>query len=165
MLKKTVKIIIYLSVVILVGIQNKSAGNIAPILNESWTDFKLRINNYKQDGLITTSQLEYILNGYRSQFKIRDFRIEKQETSMEINFNKYSSKSLGYIKNNLYDMGIEPEKLDSVIGGLLRLFHFSKLEGSNFKINHRMNSYFTDRLQLSQKQIEYLIYVAHQYKI
>ena len=60
--------------------------------------------------------------------------------------------------------GVEVEKLDAVLGGLLRLIHFSRKEGSDFKINQKMNYYFRKRLKLNKKQVSYLIYMAKEYR-
>ncbi|MDC0881277.1 hypothetical protein OAP57_00800, partial [bacterium] len=64
------------------------------------------------------------------------------------------------LKNKLFDAGIKTEKLDSVLGGLLKMTNSVKKEGRKFKINDRMKSYFIDRLNLNKKQVNYLIYIA-----
>lgn len=162
---KIVKISICLWIATIVGGNDKIIERIVPFPEESWNEFKVRVNNNLQNGSITIPQLEHLLNGYRPRFNVRDFRHEEHDSIMEVNFSKYSNKSLGYIKNNLFDAGIEVEKLNAVLGGLLRLIHFSKIEGSNFKINQKMNSYFRKRLKLNKKQVNYLVYMAQEYKI
>ena len=159
-----IKISFYFSTISIIYGQDKIIERIVPFSDESWNEFKIRVNNSVDNGSITKSQMELLLNGYRSKYGIRDFRHEKHERVMKVDFRNHSNKSLGFIKNNLFDSGIETKKLDAVLGGLLRLIHYSKIEGSNFKISQKMNSYFRKRLKLNRKQVDYLIYMAKQYK-
>lgn len=159
-----VKVSIFFSTNSIIYSQDVLNIKIVPFSDESWDRFKIRVNNNVDNGSITISQMEYILNGYRSIYKVRDFRHEKHDNIMKVNFDKHTNKSLGYIKNNLIDSGIEVEKLDAVLSGLLRLFHYSNKEGSNFRINRKMNSYFRKRLKLNREQVNYLIYMTQKYK-
>lgn len=160
-----VKIAIIISPKLIILGQDTFNESVVPFSDETWNQYKRRIHDNLGNGSITITQLEYLFNGNRSLYNIRDFRREDHDHVMEVNFSKYSKKSIGYIKNNLFDAGVEVEKLDAVLGGLLRLIHFSRKEGSDFKINRKMDTYFRKRLKLNKKQVNYLIYMAKEYKI
>lgn len=160
-----VKIAIIISPKLIILGQDTFNENLGPFSDETWNQYKRRMYDNFDNGAITISQLESLFNGNRSLYNVRDFRHEDHDNVMKVNFNKCSRKSIGYIKNNLFDAGVEVEKLDAVLGGLLRLIHFSRKEGSDFKINRKMNSYFRKRLKLNKKHVNYLIYMAKEYKI
>ena len=53
------------------------------------------------------------------------------------------------LKNHLLDKHIPIDKLDAVLGGMLRLVHYFKSEGNNQKMNPRLEAYFKGRLGLA----------------
>ena len=60
----------------------------------------------------------------------------------------------------MLDQGIPGDRLDAVLGGMLRLVHAARTDGDKFEMNPRIETYFKDRLELTNFQIDYLIDVA-----
>ena len=60
----------------------------------------------------------------------------------------------------MLDKGIPVDKLDAVLGGMLRLVHAARTDGDSFEMNPRIEAYFKDRLELTHFQIDYLMDVA-----
>ena len=53
--------------------------------------------------------------------------------------------------------GIGEDKLDAVLGGILRLTNMFKSDNEVFEMYPRMESYFKTRLSLSNAQVQYII--------
>ena len=157
---KTIKIVFLVFVSILMSQQALNIEQISPFKDEAWADFKKRVNEYVLNRSIDRSEAEYLFSGFRVNYGISDFRQQKHDKVMQEHFFKYGVNNIGSLKNKLFDAGIKTKELDSVLGGLLRITHSVKVEGKNFKMNDRMKSYFRDHLNLDQKQVNYLIYIA-----
>ncbi len=56
---------------------------------------------------------------------------------------------INQLKNHLLDKHIPIDKLDAVLGGMLRLIHYFKSDENNQKINPRLEAYFKGRLGLT----------------
>ena len=157
---KIIKIVFLVFVSILMSQRSLDIEQISPFKDESWADFKKRVNEYVFNGSIDRSKAEYLFSGFIVNFKVNDYRQEKHDKTMQKHFLRYGVENIGTLKNKLFDAGIKTKELDSVLGGLLRITHSVKVEGKNFKMNDRMKSYFRDRLNLDKKQVNYLIYIA-----
>lgn len=125
-------------------------------IQDDWDEFMIRTEEEVSKGSISRSDANNLYSGYRNKYGRRDYRQESHDEVLQIHFEKLGVKNLGYIKNNLFDIGISPNKMDAVLGGLLRIAHSAKKEGINFNINPKMKSYFQDRLALNKVQINYL---------
>ena len=84
----------------------------------------------------------------------------RQDPVIVENFKKLGVDDLNELKNNMLDKGIPAGQLDAVLGGMLRLVHAARIDGDKFEMNPRIETYFKDRLELTNFQIEYLIDVA-----
>ena len=58
------------------------------------------------------------------------------------------------------DYNIPADQLDAVLGGMLRLVHAVKLDRENFRINPRLETYFKDRLGLTDRQTDLIARIA-----
>ena len=125
-------------------------------IQDDWDEFMIRTEAEVSKGSISRSDANNLYSGYRNKYGRRDYRQEIHDEVLQSHFKKLGVKNLGYIKNNLFDIGISPNKMDAVLGGLLRIAHSAKKEGINFNINPKMKSYFQDRLALNKSQINYL---------
>lgn len=72
------------------------------------------------------------------------------------------------IENRLAAIGIKGEKIEKVMGGMLRLIYGAKKKGKHGEINERIGHYFRKDLGLNEKQIEAVLQltrrVAHSQK-
>ena len=80
----------------------------------------------------------------------------EQGADIEGHFRRFGVNDLNPIKNGLIENGITHNQLDAVLGGMLRVIHATKAEGSNFEMNPRIQAYFQDRLGLTQDQVQYV---------
>ena len=60
----------------------------------------------------------------------------------------------------MLDEGIPVNKLEAVLGGMLRLMHVARLEESNFRINPRYEVYFKERVGLTNRQVDQIIAIV-----
>ena len=75
--------------------------------------------------------------------------ISREDPVLENHFKKIGIDDIDQLKNHLLDKHIPIDKLDAVLGGMLRLVHYFKSEGNNQKINPRLEAYFKGRLGLT----------------
>ena len=76
-------------------------------------------------------------------------KAERKDPVLENHFKKFGIDDIDQLKNHLLDKHIPIDKLDAVLGGMLRLVHYFKSEGNNQKINPRLEAYFKGRLGLT----------------
>ena len=76
-------------------------------------------------------------------------KVERKDPVLENHFKKFGIDDIDQLKNHLLDKHIPIDKLDAVLGGMLRLVHYFKSEGNNQKINPRLETYFKGRLGLT----------------
>ena len=76
-------------------------------------------------------------------------KAERKDPVLENHFKKFGIDNIDQLKNHLLDKHIPIDKLDAVLGGMLRLVHYFKSEGNNQKINPRLETYFKGRLGLT----------------
>lgn len=65
-----------------------------------------------------------------------------------------TDEALGGIKKALAEHGIAPEKMEGVLGGMLRMIHGMKSSGKDYDMDRRLREHFSDRVGLAEKQIE-----------
>ena len=76
-------------------------------------------------------------------------KAERKDPILEIHFKKFGIDDIDQLKNHLLDKHIPIDKLDAVLGGMLRLIHYFKSQENNQKINPRLEAYFKGRLGLT----------------
>ena len=128
--------------------------------DEKWKSFRKNTEEGVVKGQISRLQADNLYSGYRLKFDRKDYRLEKHNQVLQAHFKKLGVSNLGYIKNNLFDVGINPDQMEAVLGGLLRLAQAVKIEGTSFKINPKIESYFKVRLRLENTQVKILIDIA-----
>lgn len=79
----------------------------------------------------------------------KEIDIEARYADMGIDEEGYD-KILAILNEN----GIEEEKAEQVLGGMLRIIYQMGEQGEDFEFNPKMKAYFEDKLELSQEQIE-----------
>ena len=87
-------------------------------------------------------------------------RIEYKDPILEKHFKKYGIENVSNLKNTLLDEGIPVNKLEAVLGGMLRLMHVARLDESNFRINPRYEVYFKERVGLNNRQVDQIIAIV-----
>lgn len=76
-------------------------------------------------------------------------KAERKDPVLENHFKKFGIDDIDQLKNHLLDKHIPIDKLDAVLGGMLRLIHYFKSEENIQKINPRLEAYFKGRLGLT----------------
>ena len=76
-------------------------------------------------------------------------KVERKDPVLENHFKKFGIDDIDQLKNHLLDKHIPIDKLDAVLGGMLRLIHYFKSDENNQKINPRLEAYFKGRLGLT----------------
>ena len=76
-------------------------------------------------------------------------KAERKDPVLENHFKKFGIDDIDQLKNHLLDKHIPIDKLDAVLGGMLRLIHYFKSDENNQKINPRLEAYFKSRLGLT----------------
>jgi len=87
-------------------------------------------------------------------------RFERKDPVMEEHFKRFGIEDIDELKNRLLDYNIPADQLDAVLGGMLRLVHAVKLDRENFRINPRLETYFKDRLGLTDRQTDLIARIA-----
>ena len=114
-----------------------------------WVGVRERIEGAVERGEITREQADERYAGFRRRMAMRGSDIVGH-------YEKLGISDLNSIKNGLMKNGISDNQIDAVLGGMLRVIHAAKSEGDNFEMNPRIQSYFQDRIGLTQDQTQYV---------
>ena len=114
-----------------------------------WEGFQRRIEGAVERGEMTQEQARESYAGFRR-------RMAQRDTDIAGHYEKLGISDLNRIKNGLMENGITDSQFDAVLGGMLRVIHAAKSEGDNFEMNPRIQSYFQDRIGLTQDQTQYV---------
>ena len=112
-----------------------------------WEGFQRRIEGAVERGEMTQEQARESYAGFRR-------RMAMHGTDIVGHYEKLGISDLNRIKNGLMKNGISDNQIDAVLGGMLRVIHAAKAEGDNFEMNPRVQSYFQDRIGLTQDQTQ-----------
>lgn len=126
--------------------------------NTDWTKIREKIERAVVRGDITREEADEKYSQYRS--RVSGKRNVRKDPVVEENFKRLGVDDLNDLKNKMLDKGIPVDKLDAVLGGMLRLVHAARTDGDSFEMNPRIEAYFKDRLELTHFQIDYLMDVA-----
>ena len=120
-----------------------------------WEIVKKNIEAAVYRGEIKPEKAQEHYNFYRQKEEIN--LIPRKDTVLENHFKKLGIEDIKIIKNQLVQKGIGEDKLDAVLGGILRLTNMFKSDNEVFEMYPRMESYFKTRLSLSNAQVQYII--------
>ena len=123
-----------------------------------WHVLRQRVERAVDRGKLNRIEADKEYSNFRA--KINGRRIEYRDPTLEKHFKKYGIENVSNLKNTLLDEDISVNKLEAVLGGMLRLMHAARLEESNFRINPRYVEYFKDRVGLTNKQVDQILAIV-----
>ena len=114
---------------------------------EKWKILRQKTERDVDKGEISRKDADKKYSRFRSHMLGK--KAERKDPVLENHFKKFGIDDIDQLKNHLLDKHIPIDKLDAVLGGMLRLVHYFKSEGNNQKINPRLEAYFKGRLGLT----------------
>ena len=114
---------------------------------EKWKILRQKTESDVDKGEISREYADKKYSRFRSHLLGK--KAERKDPVLENHFKKFGIDDIDQLKNHLLDKHIPIDKLDAVLGGMLRLVHYFKSEGNNQKINPRLEAYFKGRLGLT----------------
>lgn len=114
---------------------------------EKWKILRQKTERDVDKGEISREDADKKYSRFRSHLLGK--KAERKDPVLENHFKKFGIDDIDQLKNHLLDKHIPIDKLDAVLGGMLRLVHYFKSEGNNQKINPRLETYFKGRLGLT----------------
>ena len=114
---------------------------------EMWKILRQKTERDVDKGEISREDADKKYSRFRSHLLGK--KAERKDPILENHFKKFGIDDIDQLKNHLLDKHIPIDKLDAVLGGMLRLVHYFKSEGNNQKINPRLEAYFKGRLGLT----------------
>ena len=114
---------------------------------EKWKILRQKTERDVDKGEISREDADKKYSRFRSHLLGK--KAERKDPVLENYFKKFGIDDIDQLKNHLLDKHIPIDKLDAVLGGMLRLVHYFKSEGNNQKINPRLEAYFKGRLGLT----------------
>ena len=114
---------------------------------EKWKILRQKTERDVDKGEISREDADKKYSRFRSHMLGK--KAERKDPVLENYFKKFGIDDIDQLKNHLLDKHIPIDKLDAVLGGMLRLVHYFKSEGNNQKINPRLETYFKGRLGLT----------------
>ena len=114
---------------------------------EKWKILRQKTERDVDKGEISREDADKKYSRFRSHLLGK--KAERKDPVLEYHFKKFGIDDIDQLKNHLLDKHIPIDKLDAVLGGMLRLVHYFKSEGNNQKINPRLETYFKGRLGLT----------------
>ena len=114
---------------------------------EKWKILRQKTEVEVDKGEISREDADKKYSRFRSQLLGK--KAERKDPVLENHFKKFGIDDIDQLKNHLLDKHIPIDKLDAVLGGMLRLIHYFKSDENNQKINPRLEAYFKGRLGLT----------------
>ena len=114
---------------------------------EKWKILRQKTERDVDKGEISREDADKKYSRFRSHMLGK--KAERKDPVLENHFKNFGIDNIDQLKNHLLDKHIPIDKLDAVLGGMLRLVHYFKSEGNNQKINPRLETYFKGRLGLT----------------
>ncbi len=81
----------------------------------------------------------------------------ERKSTIEDQFKRFGVGDMNRIKKHLFENGISADKIDRVLGGMVRVMHEVQAEGNDFELNPRMEEYFKSGLSLTDVHIKLII--------
>ena len=114
---------------------------------EKWKILRQKTERDVDKGEISREDADKKYSRFRSYLLGK--KAERKDPVLENHFKKFGIDDIDQLKNHLLDKHIPIDKLDAVLGGMLRLIHYFKSDENNQKINPRLEAYFKGRLGLT----------------
>ena len=114
---------------------------------EKWKILRQKTERDVDKGEISREDADKKYSRFRSHMLGK--KAERKDPVLENHFKKFGIDDIDQLKNHLLDKHIPIDKLDAVLGGMLRLIHYFKSDENNQKINPRLEAYFKGRLGLT----------------
>ena len=114
---------------------------------EKWKILRQKTEIEVEKGEISREDADKKYSRFRSHLLGK--KAERKDPVLENHFKKFVIDDIDQLKNHLLDKHIPIDKLDAVLGGMLRLIHYFKSDENNQKINPRLEAYFKGRLGLT----------------
>ena len=114
---------------------------------EKWKILRQKTERDVDKGEISREDADKKYSRFRSHMLGK--KAERKDPVLENHFKKFGIDDIDQLKNHLLDKHIPIDKLDAVLGGMLRLIHYFKSDENNQKINPRLEAYFKSRLGLT----------------
>ena len=114
---------------------------------EKWKILRQKTEVEVEKGEISREDADKKYSRFRSHMLGK--KAERKDPVLENHFKKFGIDDIDQLKNHLLDKHIPIDKLDAVLGGMLRLIHYFKSDENNQKINPRLEAYFKGRLGLT----------------
>ena len=114
---------------------------------EKWKILRQKTEVEVEKGEISREDADKKYSRFRSHLLGK--KAERKYPVLENHFKKFGIDDIDQLKNHLLDKHIPIDKLDAVLGGMLRLIHYFKSDENNQKINPRLEAYFKGRLGLT----------------
>ena len=114
---------------------------------EKWKILRQKTERDVDKGEISREDADKKYSRFRSHLFGK--KVERKDPVLENHFKKFGIDDIDQLKNHLLDKHIPIDKLDAVLGGMLRLIHYFKSDENNQKINPRLEAYFKGRLGLT----------------
>ncbi len=114
---------------------------------EKWKILRQKTERDVDKGEISREDADKKYSRFRSHLLGK--KAERKDPVLENHFKKFGIDDIDQLKNHLLDKHIPIDKLDAVLGGMLRLIHYFKSDENNQKINPRLEAYFKGRLGLT----------------
>ena len=144
---KITKVIVVFSPLMLIAQDSMLSQNDKLSKREKWKILRQKTERDVDKGEISREDADKKYSRFRSHLLGK--KAERKDPVLENHFKKFGIDDIDQLKNHLLDKHIPIDKLDAVLGGMLRLVHYFKSEGNNQKINPRLETYFKGRLGLT----------------
>ena len=144
---KITKVIVVFFPLMLIAQDSLLSQNDKLSKREKWKILRQKTERDVDKGDISRGDADKKYSRFRSHLLGK--KAEIKDPVLENHFKKFGIDDIDQLKNHLLDKYIPIDKLDAVLGGMLRLVHYFKSEGNNQKMNPRLEAYFKGRLGLT----------------
>ena len=144
---KITKVIVVFFPLMLIAQDSLLSQNDKLSKREKWKILRQKTERDVDKGEISREDADKKYSRFRSHLLGK--KAERKDPVLENHFKKFGIDDIDQLKNHLLDKHIPIDKLDAVLGGMLRLVHYFKSEGNNPKMNPRLEAYFKGRLGLT----------------
>ena len=144
---KITKVIVVLFPLMLIAQDSWLFQNDKLSKREKWKIFRQKTERAVDKGEISRKDADKKYSRFRSHSLGK--KSERKDPVLENHFEKFGIDDINRLKNHLLDNQIPIDKLDAVLGGMLRLIHHLKSNGDKHRMRPRLEVYFKGRLGLT----------------